>query len=389
MKIIQALVQNYCYLTINLYIIYEQCGCCYMLNAYKFLKIPCFNAFALSLCTCFVFSSSFATTPKLKPINHINKEIRLSRDYSASNIPKPKPLLQNNQRELFEFGNNAGEALNLLDSSNSNAVPVVDEPAATNEIKLLPSANLKTENKKGILVPDSKGSVEQLRRALNAIENGHYTNAIKIRDALQPSLDRRIIDWRLIVRAREKLPNKFIRDFYREAPHWPSEYIYQTRLEEAMWIDQPAPKLILEVFTNYSPRTEEGKVLLALALKKTNQDRRAKSYVRNLWQTERLEKNLEDFILNNFKSYLTNEDHFHRVDMYLYDEWVNAATRSVRFLFSPQKKYFNARVAVIRKKVMLSHCLKMYPSHCGHILGFYLLKLSIIEEMRIIAKQRK
>ena len=341
-----------------------------MFKIFKLVQLSSLKVLALTLLVCFVVNSGSVATPKFKPTNSTSNNFEQSRVFFVANTPKPKPQLLNNQQRL-RSGNNDGEALNLLQNSKSNTLPLVSEPTKTNDLDFLPSSKVKVLTGQGTPVPDYQGSIEQLRRALSATENGHFTNAIRIRDAMQPSLDRRIIDWRLIVRAREELPNKFIRDFYKEAPHWPSEYIYQTRLEEALWKDEPPPKLILEIFSNYSPRTEEGKVLLALALKATNQDRRAKSYVRNLWRTERLEKQFEEIILKNFKSYLTNDDHFHRVDMYLYDDWVNAATRSVRFLFSAQKKYFDARVAVIRRKSNAKSLLASVPksmrSHPGFI----------------------
>ncbi len=334
---------------------------------YKFLRPRLLDTLVLTLFSCLAINSSFATGPKQKPTSQFINKVGELTGYSLSAIPKIKPRSQNFQNNLNGSGENSGKILNQIPNTKSFAIPLARDPTKSNSFKL----NANQQSGKGFQVPDNQDTIVQLKRALNAIESSQYSNALKIRDSMSPSLDRRIIDWRLIVRAREELPNKFIRDFYQAAPHWPSEYIYQTRLEEALWEDDPVPKLILEIFSHYSPRTEKGKVLFALALEKTGQDQRAKSYVRNLWRTERLEKDREDIILENFQSYLTNEDHFNRVDMYLYDSRVTAATRTVRFLLSTQKKYFDARVAVIRRKSsaksLLGNVPKSLRSHPGYI----------------------
>ena len=341
-----------------------------MKEFYFYLRHGLLNAFVLILLIGLAFNSSFAAGPKLKPTNQLENRVEDSTNKPSSNIPKLKPRFQNYQSSLINSDDGSSGALNLLPDPKSKVQPLAQE-SSTNETILSPSTKISVLSGQGSPIPDSKAPITQLERALNAIESSQYGNAIKIRDAMEPSLDRRIIDWRLIVRAREKLPNAFIRNFYREAPHWPSEYIYQTRVEEALWEDEPTSKLILEIFSQYSPRTEKGKVLLALALKHTDQSQRAKSYVRNLWRTERLEKEREDIILENFQSYLTNEDHFHRVDMYLYDSRVSAASRTVKFLFSAQKKYFDARVAVIRRKsnakTLLANVPESMRSHPGYI----------------------
>ena len=336
----------------------------------EFLKFLLLNTLGVTLLICLTSNLSFASGPKLKPTNQFTNKVEDLSKFSASNVPKIKPRFQDNQNDLNGSSIPTNEALNLLPDSKSNTQSL-DREQSKGDSSLSLNSDSSAHSQRGVPVPDTQGSIIQLERALNAIESAQYGNAIKIRDSMSPSLDRRIIDWRLIVRAREELPNEFIRNFYREAPHWPSEYIYQTRLEEALWEDDPDPKLILDIFSQYSPRTEKGKVLLALALKHANQDQRAKSYVRNLWRTEQLEKEREDIILENFKSYLNNEDHFHRVDMYLYDHRITAANRTVRFLFSAQKKYFDARVAVIRRKNNAKSLLANVPdsmhSHPGYI----------------------
>ncbi|MEP3279734.1 MAG: lytic transglycosylase domain-containing protein [Stappiaceae bacterium] len=237
--------------------------------------------------------------------------------------------------------------------------------AAAPAIKKLPVI------RNGTSAPGSSGSVKQLKAGLDALDKGRVGDAFAIRKAMRPSLDRRIMDWRLITSAPTAVSYDFVTNFAKDAPHWPTDELVRSRAEAALSRARPDPQTVLRVFTQNPPQTTTGKLLQAKSLKAVGRTKEAKALVRNIYRTKRMSSGLEKQIRRDYGSYLTNSDHLHRVDMYLFEDRINDAKRTLPLLTGNQKAYFNARSAVIRKKSSAKKLLADVPrsmrKHPGYI----------------------
>ncbi len=223
----------------------------------------------------------------------------------------------------------------------------------------------------GVSAPDSTGSVATLKSALDAIGKRDVAAAIAIRNRMSPSLDRRIIDWRLIVSGDPAIPSSFITSFAAEAPHWPNAKLMRRRAEVAFSREKPASSVILSAYRDAGPITFTGKIAYARALIDARRKSDAARIIREIWHTETLEKSSQSLILNEFGSLLRKADHDRRMEMLLYKERVNEATRLAARLGSAERAYVKARGAVIRRqrdqKKLMNAVPRSQRSRAGYI----------------------
>lgn len=224
----------------------------------------------------------------------------------------------------------------------------------------------------GRSAPASRGSASDLKTALKALGKGDARTAMTIRNRMKPSLDRRIIEWRLIMKGDPLADIGFISDFAREAPHWPNATIMRSRAEIAFYRSRPSTSKVIAEFKAGAPVTTTGKLLYARALKDAGHDGQAARAIRELWRTERLSSGLEKSILGDFSKQLRHSDHRWRVEMLLYAERTKDALRNAnKHLPSAERSYVKARIAVIRKAKNARSLMRKVPrkmkSEAGYI----------------------
>ncbi|WP_162901444.1 lytic transglycosylase domain-containing protein [Breoghania sp. L-A4] len=230
----------------------------------------------------------------------------------------------------------------------------------------------------GPSAPASTGSVAELKKALEAIGKGNIGAAMLIRTAMRPSLDRRIIDWRLIVSGDPLISTRFISDFAREAPHWPDAEMMRTRAEIAFYREKPTTNLILKEFSREAPSTITGRLLYARALLDARHGGDAARVIRALWREEELSADLEKSILGDFSKQLRHEDHRWRVERLLYAERTNDALRNAKHLRSDERAYVKARVAVIRRTKDAARLMGQVPRSMHADAGYVFAKIQML-----------
>ncbi len=291
----------------------------------------------------------------------------------ATPVPRGKPgALTTN----VTVSNPASQPLSLLPDSGVRAsapASTVHSRLANSQLAIAaaPAVKRLPTIRQGTAAPDSTGSVKQLKAGLDALDKGRVRDAFAIRKSMKPSLDRRILDWRLIVSAPTAVSYDFVTGFEKEAPHWPSDELVRSRAEAALSRERANPDTVLRLFAQRPPETTVGKLLQAKSFKAVGRDKEAKALVRTVYRTKRLSSSLEKQIRRDYGNYLSNADHLHRVDMYLFDDRINDAKRTYPLLTGNQKAYFNARAAVIRKKSNAKKLLADVPrsmrKHPGYI----------------------
>ena len=223
----------------------------------------------------------------------------------------------------------------------------------------------------GLSAPDSAGSIAQLKSALDAIDKNDVASAMAIRNRMPPSLDRRIIDWRIIVSGDPIIPSAFVTQFAREAPHWPNAKLMRRRAEVAFSREKPEDRAILAAYRSAGPITLTGKVSYARALMAAGRTADAAGIIRDVWRTETFDEGSERMILRDFASLLRTADHDRRVEMLLYKERTGDAVELANKLGSAERAYVKARVAVIRRskdqKKLMDAVPRSQRSRAGYV----------------------
>ncbi|MTI17409.1 lytic transglycosylase domain-containing protein [Rhodobacteraceae bacterium RKSG542] len=199
----------------------------------------------------------------------------------------------------------------------------------------------------GDSIPSSNAPVSQLKEALTLMKKGQISEAIAMRNAMPANLDRRIMDWQLMVRGGPEVPTHLITGFAASAPHWPSPKIARARAEATLAKANLTPHQIIGAFGSSPPESLEGKIALATAYVKTGNNSKARALAAPIWHTELLEGR-ENSFLSTFSKVLSQEDHRLRTEMFLYRDRSRSAERLLPRLSRNHQAYVKARIAQIR-----------------------------------------
>ncbi|MDD7908356.1 MULTISPECIES: transglycosylase SLT domain-containing protein [Pseudovibrio] len=226
-------------------------------------------------------------------------------------------------------------------------------------------------------VPDATTPATQLDAVLDDIKKGRIEQAINARNRMPDNLDRRIIDWRLMVAGGPRVPTQYITNFAASAPHWPSPKIARARAEASLSASNLPPRDIIAAFGNTQPESMLGKIALAKAQLAVGNNGAARQLIRPIWHKELLEGGLEKDIGTTFARLLTREDYRARVEMFLYRERTNSALRFVSKLSRDEQAYVKARVAQIRGEKNAERLLTNLPRSMRNEAGALYAKISI------------
>jgi soluble lytic murein transglycosylase len=193
------------------------------------------------------------------------------------------------------------------------------DPAVTGSVKELVS-----------LLPDAGFSYVRgaggLGDALDALSDGDLNAVRKARDDLPAtSLDRAILAW--LVAMDGGVSSTEISEVISAQSDWPGMSKLHDNLERAIARENRDPAAIVEAFRDSPPRTLRGAIALArahIALKDTEA---ARGVLLPLWQRKKLEAGDQDQIVKEFGAILTAADYRFRMEMLLYAERANAASR--------------------------------------------------------------
>jgi len=197
--------------------------------------------------------------------------------------------------------------------------------------------------------------------ALTAREKEILTQAIKsatrrewskarstIATARNPLLTK-IIDWAYL---REPGPHVGFAErtaFVAANPKWPSANDIRRRAEDAIE-SSDSLAAVSAWFDANPPLTTAGKAAYARALRAQGKLEQSHTLARDAWTTGALSRDDERVFLAEFKSILTPEDHWLRIDRILYDEQTTAAERLLSYVDAGRAAVARARIALITGK---------------------------------------
>ncbi|WP_208975954.1 lytic transglycosylase domain-containing protein [Pseudovibrio exalbescens] len=226
-------------------------------------------------------------------------------------------------------------------------------------------------------VPDAQTPAAQLAAVLDDIDAGRINEALTARNRMPDNLDRRIVDWRLMVAGGPQVPTQNITQFAASAPHWPSPKIARTRAEASLAAANLPAGDIITAFGGTAPESLQGKIALAKANLAVGNNGAARKLIQPIWHKELLDRDMERDLASSFSRVLTREDYRARVEMYLYRDRTQGAERLIAKLSRDEQAYVKARIAQIRGNSNAEKLLNNLPRSMRNDPGVLFAKIEI------------
>ena len=189
-------------------------------------------------------------------------------------------------------------------------------------------------------------NAEILYKALAASERYDWNEVARLqRQATDPAV-RDLILWK---RASEGVPGmgfSEVDEALTRLHDWPKTGNMRARAEEIIELSSLTPTQRIDWLRKSGPRTGEGKVALANALREVGKSAEAEDVVRDAWHNNSMDRDLERQVLARFGGKLTQEDHRARVEFLLWTNQRTAASNLKPLLTPDWRKLVDARIAL-------------------------------------------
>ena len=209
---------------------------------------------------------------------------------------------------------------------------------------------------------DSKNA-EILHKALTAAERYDWNEVARLqKQATDPNV-RDLIMWK---RASEGVPGMGfaeVSDALTRLHDWPKAGNMRARAEEIIELSTLTASQRIDWLKASGPRTGEGKVALANALREVGKMTEAEEVIRDAWHNNSMDRSLERQVLARFGGKLTQEDHRARVEFLLWTNQRSAAKNLRSLLTSDYRKLVDARIALASRSRNVDALVRAVPDH--------------------------
>ncbi|MDF3033337.1 MAG: hypothetical protein K0R76_291 [Alphaproteobacteria bacterium] len=184
-------------------------------------------------------------------------------------------------------------------------------------------------------------------RALHQAIQGTFEGSLRPQSCPVTS---RLVQWLQLQKPEEMILMPFSKTmaFFHKNPGWPFKDRIQARAEENLKDDENLSAL-RKYFDENPPLTARGATFYARALIQIGRKNAAVSAIRHAWVTFDFEGAALKPFWQEFKGYLTQDDHQRRVDRLLMREKIAAAKVMFPWLNDRYKALVDARIALIQE----------------------------------------
>lgn len=204
--------------------------------------------------------------------------------------------------------------------------------------------------------------LEAYARALALYREGNISAGDAVRDAFDDPAARILLEWAGL-RGGSVTDFERIAAFMRENPDWPGRYLLRTRAEQALLRGNPSDEMLLAFFATEKPRTTQGVVALAEALRREGAVDDAQALIRDIWRNTSLKDTSELRLMLTFPGTLTRNDHRIRMERRLFaQDWATARRAGV-LAGEDFATLVEARQAIMSKPAAIAKALAAVPEH--------------------------
>lgn len=188
-----------------------------------------------------------------------------------------------------------------------------------------------------------------LREAIARAERGDAAGATERSNRLGDPTAKKLVEWFLLRAGGPGVSSQQIQRFLRENPSWPADGQLRNRMEAQLASESRTPADVIAFFGGREPRTANGRLALATALRAQGQGERANQMIRDMWRTASFAATFEDRVRERFPGVVTRADEQARLQRLLFNEETGDALRVARRLGGADLAITQARIAVINR----------------------------------------
>jgi soluble lytic murein transglycosylase len=200
-----------------------------------------------------------------------------------------------------------------------------------------------------VRVASASVDVGLLREAIARAERGDAAGATERANRLGDPTARKLVDWFLLRAGGEGVTSQRILRFVAENPSWPGDVQLRNRAEAQLASENRPAAEVIAFFGRREPRTANGRLALATALRAQGNTEQAHRVVREMWRTSSFAASFEDRVRERFPGVVTRADEQARMQRLLFDEETGDALRVARRLGGADLAIAQARIAIINR----------------------------------------
>lgn len=204
-------------------------------------------------------------------------------------------------------------------------------------------------------------NAEILHKALKAAERYDWNEVARLQGQATDPAVRDLILWK---RASEGVPGmgfSEVDDALTRLHDWPKTGNMRARAEEIIELSTLTATQRIDWLEKSGPRTGEGKVALANALRAVGKMSDAEEVVRDAWRNNSMDRALERQVLARFGGKLTQDDHRARVEFLLWTNQRTAAKNLRQLLTTDWRKLVDARIALASRSRNVDALVRAVP----------------------------
>jgi len=204
-------------------------------------------------------------------------------------------------------------------------------------------------------------NAEILHKALAAADRYDWSEVARLQGQATDPAVRDLIMWK---RASEGVPGmgfSEVNDALTRLSDWPKTGNMRARAEEIIELSTLTATQRINWLKASGPRTGEGKVALANALREVGKMAEAEEVIRDAWHNNSMDRDLERQVLARFGGKLAQADHRARVEFLLWTNQRTAASNLRQLLTPDYRKLVDARIALAGRSRNVDALIKAVP----------------------------
>jgi soluble lytic murein transglycosylase len=236
----------------------------------------------------------------------------------------------------------------------------------------------------------SQADKDALENVVELLRKRRADEATQAEAAISDPVARKLAEWLILRSENNNVTVERYRAFLSANPSWPSQTFLRRRLEAALWDDKREDAAIWSWFSNESPISAKGRLVLAKAMVARGDRNNAERLVREAWRHDPMSEDTESTTLDMFGAFLTAGDHKARMDALLYGTENEAAgTRAAKRLGSGHLALAKARIAANHKGGNLKALLDAVPRDLHSDAGYVFAKIQLLRREEKFAEAAK
>lgn len=196
----------------------------------------------------------------------------------------------------------------------------------------------------------SNKEIENIRICVKALEKRQWQEAYSAASKVKDPVLLEAVKWYKVIKDPSNETFKSLSKLYTNTQRWPDSAIIKMRVEESIDITMPSQE-ILDWFNKHPSGTSSGsKVYLEAMFNKYGTCEDVIKLAKSTWQTSNFSLQEEKIFINRFGDYITENEHYQKIDRLYWIERYDEANRNLFRLTKQDQKIFKTREALLKNR---------------------------------------